>query len=54
MTPVKALNHIGIAVKSIEEQRPFYEETLAKYLKDTKMSPAKRCEWRSLESMIFD
>ncbi|QEG33805.1 methylmalonyl-CoA epimerase [Bythopirellula goksoeyrii] len=28
MTPVKALNHIGIAVKSIEEQRPFYEQTL--------------------------
>ncbi len=28
MTPVKALNHIGIAVNSIEEQRPFYEQTL--------------------------
>lgn len=28
MTPVKAVNHIGIAVKSIEEQRPFYEKTL--------------------------
>jgi methylmalonyl-CoA/ethylmalonyl-CoA epimerase len=25
---VKALNHVGIAVKSIDEQRPFYEETL--------------------------
>jgi methylmalonyl-CoA/ethylmalonyl-CoA epimerase len=28
MTPVKALNHVGIAVRSIEEQRPFYEGTL--------------------------
>ena len=28
MRPVKAINHIGIAVRSIEAQRPFYEETL--------------------------
>jgi methylmalonyl-CoA/ethylmalonyl-CoA epimerase len=28
MTPVKAVNHIGIAVRSIEAQRPFYEGTL--------------------------
>jgi methylmalonyl-CoA/ethylmalonyl-CoA epimerase len=28
MTPVKALNHVGIAVRSISEQRPFYEHTL--------------------------
>jgi methylmalonyl-CoA/ethylmalonyl-CoA epimerase len=28
MKPVKAINHIGIAVRSIEVQRPFYEETL--------------------------
>jgi methylmalonyl-CoA/ethylmalonyl-CoA epimerase len=28
MTPVKAINHIGIAVRSIERQRPFYEGTL--------------------------
>ncbi|QEH31846.1 Glyoxalase/Bleomycin resistance protein/Dioxygenase superfamily protein [Aquisphaera giovannonii] len=28
MKPVKAINHIGIAVKSIDAQRPFYEETL--------------------------
>ncbi len=28
MTPVKAINHIGIAVKSIEDQRPYYEQTL--------------------------
>ncbi len=28
MHPVKALNHVGIAVRSIEEQRSFYEETL--------------------------
>jgi methylmalonyl-CoA/ethylmalonyl-CoA epimerase len=28
MTPVKAVNHIGIAVRSIAAQRPYYEETL--------------------------
>jgi methylmalonyl-CoA/ethylmalonyl-CoA epimerase len=28
MTPVKAINHIGIAVRSIDAQRPFYEGTL--------------------------
>jgi methylmalonyl-CoA/ethylmalonyl-CoA epimerase len=28
MTPAKAVNHIGIAVRSIEAQRPFYEGTL--------------------------
>lgn len=28
MTPVRALNHVGIAVRSIEEHRPFYEGTL--------------------------
>src|SRR5271166_3010450 len=28
MTPVKAVNHIGIAVRSIEAQRSFYEGTL--------------------------
>jgi methylmalonyl-CoA/ethylmalonyl-CoA epimerase len=28
MNPVKAINHIGIAVRSIEAQRPFYEGTL--------------------------
>jgi methylmalonyl-CoA/ethylmalonyl-CoA epimerase len=28
MTPVKAVNHIGIAVRSINAQRAFYEGTL--------------------------
>lgn len=28
MKPVKALNHIGIAVHSIDDQRPFYEAAL--------------------------
>jgi methylmalonyl-CoA/ethylmalonyl-CoA epimerase len=28
MTPVKAVNHIGIAVRSIDAQRPFYEDAL--------------------------
>lgn len=28
MKPVKSLNHIGIAVRSIDEQRPFYEREL--------------------------
>jgi catechol 2,3-dioxygenase-like lactoylglutathione lyase family enzyme len=28
MTVAKAINHIGIAVRSIEDQRSFYERTL--------------------------
>ena len=28
MQTVKKLNHVGIAVRSIDEQRPFYEEAL--------------------------
>ena len=28
MKPVKAINHIGIAVRSIDAHRPFYEQTL--------------------------
>src|SRR5947199_2885898 len=28
MKPVKSLNHVGIAVRSIEQQRPFYERDL--------------------------
>lgn len=28
MNPVKAINHIGIAVRSIDAQRPFYEGAL--------------------------
>jgi methylmalonyl-CoA/ethylmalonyl-CoA epimerase len=28
MTPVKAVNHIGIAVRSIDAQKPFFEGTL--------------------------
>ena len=28
MKPVTAINHIGIAVRSIDAQRPFYEGTL--------------------------
>ena len=28
MTPVKAVNHIGIAVRSIDAQKPFYEGAL--------------------------
>jgi methylmalonyl-CoA/ethylmalonyl-CoA epimerase len=28
MTPVEAVNHVGIAVRSIDAQRPFYEGAL--------------------------
>jgi len=28
MKPIKALNHVGIAVRSIDAQRPFYEREL--------------------------
>ena len=35
MTPVKAVNHIGIAVRSIDAQRPFYEGTLGAVFEGT-------------------
>ena len=28
MTPVKSLNHVGIAVRSIDEQKAYYETEL--------------------------
>src|SRR5205823_13850161 len=35
MTPVKAVNHIGIAVRSIDAQRPFYEGSLGAVFEGT-------------------
>jgi len=35
MTPVKAVNHIGIAVHSIDSQRPFYEGVLGAVFEGT-------------------
>lgn len=37
MQPVKAINHIGIAVRSIEEQRPFYESVLGAVFEGTEI-----------------
>lgn len=37
MKPVKSLNHIGIAVQSIEKQRAFYEETLGAEFEGTEV-----------------
>jgi methylmalonyl-CoA/ethylmalonyl-CoA epimerase len=35
MKPIKAINHIGIAVRSIDAQRPFYEESLGAVFEGT-------------------
>lgn len=37
MSTAKAINHIGIAVKSIEDQRPFYEGTLGAIFEGTEV-----------------
>ena len=42
MTPVKAVNHIGIAVRSIEAQRPFYEGTLGAVFEGTEVVPDQK------------
>ena len=42
MQPVKALNHIGIAVRSIEEQRPFYGETLGAEFEHIEEVPSQK------------
>src|SRR5262249_37846986 len=42
MTPVKAVNHIGIAVRSIEAQRAFYEGTLGAGFESVEEVPDQR------------
>ena len=42
MTPVKAVNHIGIAVRSIEAQRPFYEGTLGAVFEGVEVVPDQK------------
>jgi methylmalonyl-CoA/ethylmalonyl-CoA epimerase len=42
MTPAKAVNHIGIAVRSIAAQRPFYEGTLGAVFEGTEEVPDQK------------
>ena len=42
MTPVKAVNHIGIAVRSIDAQRPFYEGALGAVFEGTEVVPDQK------------
>jgi methylmalonyl-CoA/ethylmalonyl-CoA epimerase len=42
MTPVKAVNHIGIAVRSIEAQRSFYEGTLGAVFENIEEVPDQK------------
>jgi methylmalonyl-CoA/ethylmalonyl-CoA epimerase len=42
MTPVKAINHIGIAVHSLDEQREFYEGTLGAVFESIEEVPSQR------------
>jgi methylmalonyl-CoA/ethylmalonyl-CoA epimerase len=42
VTPVKAINHIGIAVRSIDAQRPFYEGTLGGVFEGVEEVPDQR------------
>jgi methylmalonyl-CoA/ethylmalonyl-CoA epimerase len=42
MTPVKAINHIGIAVRSIEDRRPFYEDTLGAVFENIEEVPSQK------------
>jgi methylmalonyl-CoA/ethylmalonyl-CoA epimerase len=42
MKPVKALNHIGIAVRSLDEQRPFYETQLGAKFEHVEEVPSQK------------
>jgi methylmalonyl-CoA/ethylmalonyl-CoA epimerase len=42
MKSVKAINHIGIAVRSLDEQRKFYEETLGAVFESVEDVPSQR------------
>src|SRR3982751_6261235 len=42
MTPVKAVNHIGIAVRSIDAQRAFYEGALGAVFEGVEVVPDQK------------
>jgi methylmalonyl-CoA/ethylmalonyl-CoA epimerase len=42
MTPVQAVNHIGIAVRSIDAQRPFYEGALGAVFEGVEEVPSQK------------
>ncbi|MCA9269903.1 MAG: VOC family protein, partial [Planctomycetales bacterium] len=42
MKPVHALNHIGIAVTSIDENRPFYEDVLGARFENIEEVPSQK------------
>lgn len=42
MKPVKALNHVGIAVRSIDDQRQFYEGTLGAVFEGIEDVPSQK------------
>jgi methylmalonyl-CoA/ethylmalonyl-CoA epimerase len=42
MEPVKSLNHVGIAVRSIEQQRSFYERELGARFECTEEVPTQK------------
>ncbi|SMP67451.1 methylmalonyl-CoA epimerase [Neorhodopirellula lusitana] len=42
MTPVRSLNHIGIAVRSLDEQKTFYGETLGAEYEGTEDVPSQK------------
>jgi methylmalonyl-CoA/ethylmalonyl-CoA epimerase len=42
MSPVKAINHIGIAVRSIDDHRPFYENELGAVFEGVEVVPDQR------------
>jgi methylmalonyl-CoA/ethylmalonyl-CoA epimerase len=42
MIPVKSVNHIGIAVRSIEDQRPFYEGILGAVFEGVEAVPDQK------------
>jgi methylmalonyl-CoA/ethylmalonyl-CoA epimerase len=42
VTPVKAVNHIGIAVRSIDAQRAFYESTLGAVFESIEVVPDQK------------
>ena len=42
MTPVQAVNHIGIAVRSIDAQRPFYEGVLGAVFEGVEVVPDQK------------
>ncbi len=56
MKPVKSLNHVGIAVRSIDAQRPYYEQELGATFEGLEEVPSQkvRVAFFRVQDVLFE